>query len=424
MARETDFHQPDPAPRPGCFARVLRMIRSHFVVTSCLLMVLLASTAPAANAEDLPDIKGLRAADFIDSAKRQVLAQWVSKQAEVLLNEDVELPEKRRIRDVFRNMVFGEPPASGQFKERFPEAVVKVFGPHLKDGEPGGAMTMAMILYDLRTVLPEAGLGEGGVLNGLSHPLPAVKYYAARTIRLLHRRYANLGVPRRAALAALREAGINETDGEALREIYLALDFGRTIGKVDFASDIVDILVDILVVRGERYALREVEVSAGDAEGLAAMARLSGPMTDKSQAALRKRYLIALGQMLVRVAEDYRSQLDVEGELDRDRRLRILRLLLLCRDIEGEFRRIVKAAGTAKGNLPNLYLAMERGVKPEILLERNKWVGWPPESRGELNNDLLGVPLGAGVVKLRARAETQPATTQAGATSDGSPANP
>jgi hypothetical protein len=259
------------------------------------------------------------------------------------------------------------------------------------------------------------------MLLALSHPLPAVKYWAAKTIRLLHRSFGDLPGPRNGVIAALREAGLKETNGEALHEIYRALDFGKTMGQVDFADEVSKALVDVFEVRGEAYASGQVAVSDGEAAGLSAMSRLSGPMTAEGQAELRRRYLTALARMLCRVADDYVTQLEMgSADLDRERKQHLRRLLLVCRAIERELGRLVKAAGIKDTADHDLYGKMRGGLETEILLERNKWCGWPPRTQGVLNHKTLGVPIGGGYPEIKNRKpETKPASTQPKASSDG-----
>jgi len=395
--------------------RMIRTLRSVLPGMSCLLVAALAGPAGAAEGGAMAGIRALRTEMFLNASKREALDEWIAKQIELILDENADLSERQKIRSLFQRVVRDQPAPSLNFKENLAESILRLFKPHLKEGDALGALTMAMILKDLRDILPKSALRkDGGLLAGLSHPVTAVKYWTARTIQLLHRKFADLPGPRAATIAALCEAGMNETDGEVLREIYRALDFGRTMGKIDYGEEAVAALVDVLEVRGERYAAGEVEVSEGDLVGLVAMRRMSGKIVDANQAKLRQRYLTALARMLYRVAEDYMAQLGREAELSRQRKLALRRLFLVCAGIENEFRRIVEGCGVAEGKtLPDLRARMPGGIKEEIQLELNKWCGLPPNTKGALNDDALGVPIGAGYAEIRAKAsETQPASSQ------------
>lgn len=392
----------DPACRPGLFARAAMMMRVLPTVLwafPCVLVVVPALPAQA-ESRDALSIDELRTAEFLNAPRRKALEEWVQKQANVLISENVDMDDKRRIRRVFSDVVNKKPAPTEDFKRKFADAIVRVFDPYLKDGEVTGALVMVYILYDLRELRPESMLRDAGLRTALSHPNPAVKYWAARTIRLLHASFADLAGLRESVIESLRAAGMAETNGSALREIYLALDFSKTIGKVPFADEVVKALVGIVAVRGERYALGEVPVSDGDVAGLSAMSRLSGPTND-ARADVWKRYLTALGRMLCRVADDYIAELGVETDLTAERRSRIRQLMQVCRQVENELGRVVKAADLQTGNLPSVLEAMRNGDKNQIIAERNRWCGWPPGTQGILNDKALGIPLGAGYVELK-----------------------
>lgn len=387
---------------------------------SCLVTVTAVRSGFAASGGDLSEIKQLRTTQFLDSAKRQALKDWIAAQAKDLLSEDLSLSEKHRIRQVFNEALQGQPAPSVNFRENFIKATVEVFSEHLADGDPTGTLVMAMILYDFREQL--AGLPgdqlreclsqQGGMLTALSNPVPAVKYWVARTIRFLHPKIADLPGPRRAVVEALRKAGMEETNGLALREIYLALDFSKTMGKnIDFGPEIAAALVDIFDARGEDYATAKVDISDGDVAGLSAMSRMSGPMTSKDEAELRTRYLTALSRMLCRIADSYTVLLATPEGADLDRKEYARRMLVVCQAVEEEMTRLAKDAKVGGGKLPSLYQKMRGGIKEELDLERNQWCGWPPDTKGVLNDKSLGVPIGAGYPELKQQGSQPPADT-------------
>ncbi len=400
---------------------MIRHLPSVLVNPCCLLILAVARPVWADNGDPLAEIKDLRTADFLDSKMQATVRTWIGKQVEILLDEDAELSDKRGIRQVFNRAVGASPAATPDFKKKFTRATVEAFSEHLAEGEPTGVLMMVMILHDLRDLLPVSAFQKGGLLPALSHPLPAVKYWAARTIRLMHPSFGDLSGPRQAVIAALREAGVRETNGQALHEIYLALDFSKTVGQVGFADEVTQALVDVFEARGEGYATGRISVSDGEVAGLTAMSKLSGPMAEPGQAQLRKRYLTALGRMLCRIVDDYTGQLEMGSDrLDRNRKLLLRRLLLVTRGIEKELGRLVKAAGIKDNADHDLYGKMRGGLEAEILVERNKWCGWPPETKGVLNHKTLGVPIGAGYTEIKNRKpETKPASTQPKASSSG-----
>jgi len=388
--------------------------------------VVLALACPAQAEEQgaLAGISKLRAADFLDSAMRRTLEDWIGQQAEILLDEEKELSAKREIRSLFNRAVRADPDnediPNDRFKATFAESTVKVFGPRMEDGEPTGVLMMVMILHDLRGLLSSSSLGPDGLLRALLHPTPAVKYWAARTIRLMHPTFARDVDTRNAIIDALRKAGMDEPNGLAVRQIYLAMDLSGSAEKIEFAEEVTEALVDIFEARGSGYADGDVAVSDGDLAGLSAMSRLSGPMrsTDPERAR-RKRYLTALTLMLCRVVEDYTAQLEMRGELGRSRRQLLGRLLRVSRGIEREFRRLIEGTDAKTDAIPDVYRKMEAGIAEEILYARNRWCGWPAETKGAkpvkgiLNHESIGVAPAGGYLKTRSgRPGTQPVATR------------
>ncbi len=362
--------------------------------------------AQAGNA--LSEIEALRGEDYLKTAQIRVLREWLEAQARVLLSEDTDLETKRAMRLMFQDAVTKNPPATNNFKNNFAESALFVFAKHLKDGEDTGAMTMAMILHDLRFFLPKMSLGEEAFLGGLSHPAPAVKYWIARTIRLQHQAIAELASVRGKVIEALRQAGIAETNGQALREIYRALDFGGTLGDVEFAGQALRALVAIFEVRGERYALTKVAPSTGDLAAIQAVARLGDLIN--TQRDDRARYVTALSRMLCGGVNQYALLLEDREAADRNNRMLIRTILLLTQGIEAELARLVEAAGGDARNLPSVFNRMRNGERDLMLIERNKWCGWPGSDPGVLNKAPFNVPLGGGIEELKKKPTT---TTQA-----------
>ena len=240
----------------------------------------------------------------------------------------------------------------------------------------------------------------------LANSSPAVRYWAAKTIRLKRQEISGLPAVRNTMLRALGQAAIRETDDPALREIYVTLDFTQVLERVPFAEELLRVFVDILEARGQRYVDGTVTVSEADTVALVAMGRLAVPMNSDAQADRRRRYLTALAQMLCRIVDGYVGQLEIEEASKRDLAL-IRRCFLAVREIEKELRRVVGEAGVKTETMPNLLLKMQGANTEEIVRERNRWCGWPPNERGVLNEKPFDVPLGAGF----AEAGTPPAGT-------------
>ncbi len=371
----------------------------------------------------LDAIAELRTKPFIPEADRTKIEQCVQQQVQTLLQGDLNVEGRRKIREEFRLITTREPAASEQFRSRFAAIVAQVVLAGLKSPagaankepatsatasqiNPAGAMLAAMMLYDLNPWLPPASLREG-FGDALASPLPAVRFWIARTIRMKQKMIADLSATRETLLVALRQAAIRENDDPALREIYLAIDFAQSVSNPSFKDEVVSTLVDVLDARGKLIADGKLKCSEADTVGIAAVARLNVSMKDETRADMRRRYALALARILCGTTEAYAEQLSI-ADVSKRNTASIRRQLILVREVERELRRLVPdCGGPAKLDI-NVLARMQVNdpaqFDPTLFRdERNKWIGTATAANGVLNDKLFGVPGGAGFTTSSSR---------------------
>jgi len=156
--------------------------------------------------------------------------------------------EKERTRA--RDSLLSTPKTQGASKaglDAYAEACATSLGP-LAASE---TFAIGFETVDILTELDNANTA-GALTKGLTSPHPAVRYKAARALRLLHGKIKNDGAKCKEVLDSLAVAGATERDAIALAAIYEAFNFYPNAADFKFGADCAAALNKLLEGRLKR----------------------------------------------------------------------------------------------------------------------------------------------------------------------------
>lgn len=326
--------------------------------------------------EPLPEdaaIDLIRQVDNIGEGDQSRIADWVRKQFELLAQAPA--GERReaagRLRETFRKQ-FEDSRNTQAFKVQFPAQTARVAEPVLVKSD-----TDPIIAYAISRVLLDMNRAEAlpGYLAGLRSASPVSRYLCARGI--VEQQQAIAGDKERLerTISGLREAGLTETNGVALTQIYRALAIPT---QVDSAFDAMLMIMDKRLSPDGGAALAGPEVEAFN------FFRSTAVQSVLNQA--RKTQLVSRLAGFLRVYADRyaNANLDFEAADRLERSMAAVEELLEA------------VAGSGGGAIRKVLDEGGLNRRKDIPGEAAKWIGDPStNTAGVLNSAPWNVPMAA-----------------------------
>ena len=327
----------------------------------------------AQGAPDTAIIDTIRTQTQISDSDQRRIGEWIEAQVNKLktLPDDQRGPSAIKLRELLRTQ-FENAGNSAAFKDQFASRVVAVAVAQLGDSgtNPRTGQTLCKVLLDLNR--PEA---VAAFLVGLKSKDAGVRMLSASGLAA-HRAILVADKARLdQAIAALRDAGLAETEGVALDRMYWALAVPPT--------QVASVFDAFMAILDQRLKKRREGAAASDGAEISALEffRTSGVIGALSQP--QKEQLARAVATFMRLdAQRYATPNLQFSEIDRLQRL-----------LDGAEEILVALVGAGKGG--DVRGALAGGQTPKQVLQQvHAWVG-DANQQGALNAAPWNVPAGA-----------------------------